>query len=472
MTIRRRRLILGLLALAALAALAVWLEAPIREQYYLFKLRSEDPEAQRLAAMRLGEMRSTRALPDLIEWLAAYEESRQDGNGIRPAWEGEKDLVEPLVRIGAPSIRPLIALLGHEESRARCRAREALTEVGPPAVSGLVEELDTGDPNKAGLILESLLLMGTEAREAAPAVIRQLKAGARKTHEVWHILASSRKDAREAVPWVLAELRSPDSNIRMNAAMVLEGIGCAEGGVVPALVAALSDGDEFVRTAAARAVAKLPEETEAFLPALIGLLKERTAGVDPADDTSAMVRCVAAESLAQLGTKATSAIPALEEALRDPNVLVRVRAGAALWKMEKKAGKVLPVLIEAMEDEDARCFVAAELGKIGPNAKGALPALREALGAECRLVQTASALAIVQIEGVTAETIPLIAERLRGSDRHDQWTAVEALAEMGSRAKGAIPELERFVQRSWRRIHREAVQALAKVRGKDAGPGQ
>ena len=57
------------LGVAAATALAVFLKEPMREQWYIWALGSDDSASCPDAAKRLGRMRSTRAVPRLIEIL-------------------------------------------------------------------------------------------------------------------------------------------------------------------------------------------------------------------------------------------------------------------------------------------------------------------------------------------------------------------------------------------------------------------
>jgi HEAT repeat protein len=73
-----------------------------------------------------------------------------------------------------------------------------------------------------------------------------------------------------------------------------------------------------------------------------------------------------------------------------------------LYKIDRQADKILPMLIKALQDADeVRRWIAADcLGEIGPAAREAIPALREALQKEFRstLVRTSVELALQKIE--------------------------------------------------------------------------
>jgi RNA polymerase sigma factor (sigma-70 family) len=99
-----------------------------------------------------------------------------------------------------------------------------------------------------------------------------------------------------------------------------------------------------------------------------------------ADREIVNVRLWAAWHLGKMGAKARAQIPALEGALQDECGLVRIEAARALWKIDQHRAAV-PALCAALKDKDAttRYRAAEVLGELGPGAKGAVPALVEAL---------------------------------------------------------------------------------------------
>jgi HEAT repeat protein len=90
------------------------------------------------------------------------------------------------------------------------------------------------------------------------------------------------------------------------------------------------------------------------------------------------VREAAAHALGRLGLEARAAIPALSRALRDPQGRVRWEAANALSSMGKES---MTVLVEALNEKDSKVRQAAAhgLGQIGPEAVAAVPALAKGL---------------------------------------------------------------------------------------------
>jgi HEAT repeat protein len=200
---------------------------------------------------------------------------------------------------------------------------------------------------------------------------------------------------------------------------------------VPALLSLAHDANRDVRLRAVAALGELGEEVRRALPALHAILEEsarrdaddgvRTeavrallrAGLQPATEVGALVdafsdeidvvRFHAAVALGDLGPAGRPALASLIHAsLWDDEPAVRVQAAMAVWKIDGKEPLVLYVLGKALKDaNELVCGMAADyLGQIGPAAREAVPALREALQRDFRLslVKTAVRIALERID--------------------------------------------------------------------------
>lgn len=91
------------------------------------------------------------------------------------------------------------------------------------------------------------------------------------------------------------------------------------------------------------------------------------------DDRATRVNAVCA--LAELDENAEAAVPALIEAIDDNAWIVRVAAITALGEFGASAESAVGALIEALEKDEVCGTAAIALGRIGPVAKSAIPAL-------------------------------------------------------------------------------------------------
>jgi HEAT repeat protein len=178
-------------------------------------------------------------------------------------------------------------------------------------------------------------------------------------------------------------LKDADRNVRVRAVTALGDLAGEVRRVLPALRAALAeaafhDGDEGVRAEAVRALLRAGPQPATEVAALVDALH---GAID-------VVRFHAATALGDYGPDGRPAVPALIHAsLWDEEPAVRLGAAMALWKIDRNGPLVLHVLTEALGDaNELICWVAAEgLGQMGPAAREAVPALRQALGRDFRL---------------------------------------------------------------------------------------
>jgi len=197
------------------------------------------------------------------------------------------------------------------------------------------------------------------------------------------------------------------------------------------LIEALKDKDHFVIGCAAEALADIGAKDA--VPALIELLKDKEN-----------FRRMVVYALGEIGDP--SAIPALIEALKDEEEWVRSSAAEALGKMRDKS--VIPVLIEALKneddsDEEVISEAAKALGKIGPEAKDAVPALINVLNYEYGNVKQYAAEALGNIGSEVKGTIPALIKVLKNEyeDSDVRKSAARALGKIGPTAKDAVPVL-------------------------------
>lgn len=171
-------------------------------------------------------------------------------------------------------------------------------------------------------------------------------------------------------------LKGASDYARYRLAALLHGLG--HDAMVGKLAEALACPEEEVRAAAGDVLKSLAVNDPSAVTALASGLRQKDADA----------RQTAARLLKEIGPAARPATAALCEALRDPDPVIRGRAGQALCRIGAPA---VPSLVAALGEQDVevRRATASILGRIGPAAREALPALRRALqdpDAEVRLM--------------------------------------------------------------------------------------
>jgi HEAT repeat protein len=270
-----------------------------------------DVSVRRAAAAALGELGDARAVAPLSLALR------------NPDWEHDwHDMAaaaDALVRLGEPSVGPLIAALAYHSRVVRVSAAEALGAIGRPAVQPLLVLLGDDD---------------LENRETAGQVLAEIGA--------------------DAVDQLIEALSDESSGRRLRAAKVLGEIG--DPRAVERLSRALKDQIAGVRQMAARSLGKIADARAA--DSLVAALGDPDPSVGKA----------AALSLGSMGDP--RAVPTLLDELRGAG---RQLALDALVKIGVPAAEPMVAMLAdsmAREDEtwlldELRSEVAGALARIG-----------------------------------------------------------------------------------------------------------
>jgi HEAT repeat protein len=206
-----------------------------------------------------------------------------------------------LMFMGADAVPSLLAMLDSSETNDRLAALLVLAGIGAEAkkaVPRLCACLD--DPNESVRLgsMRALGAIGPEAKAALPNLFTSLK-NASVDYQLSVASAIYRIDLREAektVPILSAALKHRNAGTRLNATLVLQGMGPAGKDAIPQLIEALSDNDVDVRVHAIYA-------------------------------------------LRETGPKHSDAVDAIERALKDENAQVRRAASEALESVTRKKAK-------------------------------------------------------------------------------------------------------------------------------------
>ena len=153
--------------------------------------------------------------------------------------------------------------------------------------------------------------------------------------------------------------------------------------------------------------------------------------------------------------------------LRDKDDKVRRALAGILGRIGPAAAAAVPALIEMLRDKDhdvGKNAIAAEaLERIGPAAKTAVPALTELLREKDVKICIVAAHALGGIGPEAKAAVPALAEFLRGPDSRIRHVAVTALGNIGPGAEAAIPALADLLRDNNERGQGGAAGALARI---------
>lgn len=222
---------------------------------------------------------------------------------------------------------------------ARAAAIQALWKIAPESrqvvevVMGALQQKYLAT-NVSEVAITYLAELGPKFKAEIPTVIQNLK---HIDTKYWrplpaHIYAVGQlaPGYAESVPKLIVVLKDKDPRSREAAAYDLGALRPKElpaaKAAVPDLLETLHDKDEIVRITVAEAIAKIdPAQSPKAIPVLIELLQEQKY----------TVRLRSIDLLRQMGTGATEALPALENALQDEASIVRVWAAEAMEQIRR-----------------------------------------------------------------------------------------------------------------------------------------
>jgi HEAT repeat protein len=299
----------------------------------LVALEDKDSSVRGSVILALGQLGGPAAVERLMAELT--------GPGLRESEPAAKALAQ----IGEPSIRPLLAVLGHLGWKDYL-AIDTLVKIGGPSVEPLIAMLGTADLSLRGEIAFALGRIGD------PRAIDSLAAALNgRDGDVRHAAAFAlARIGGAATETLLQALRSEEAGVRAAATSALAG---ADGRAIAALQTALDDVDAAVREAAVKALART--ESALTTERLVKLVR---------DDPATGVRTAAIEALGKAADQPASD-DLLIDLLRDRDPSLRAAAATALARPDN-SGAVEP-LISLLVDADDRVLTSAisALAEIG-----------------------------------------------------------------------------------------------------------
>jgi len=515
-------------------------------------VNSSDESARLVAIDRLGLMREKAA--DAVPLLAA---ALKDSSAVVRA-----HAAKALGDIGTPAtsvVPELMTLTADKDNVVRREAIESIGRIHPDAevsVPLFIKLIESSDPEARHAATTAL----TDQGKAAVPFLTKALSNEKATYWACIILGHIGPDAKDAVPALTELIDDKRSEVRREAILALANIGDASAPAIPQILKALDD--PHAKTAAVFAIGELQkgtDEAEAKIRQYVDSSDQVLSSVSlwalarlhPDDKTLAAqaterlferlkstdprARKAAAHALASLKPGGAIIASVMEKAFQG---VTEETVHDALETLASLGPSTVPALIYAIKYENTRPYVvnllgqqgvAAEpavnalikllddknpdvqhetviaLGRIGPAAKAAVPALIEhlmkcmdnenqnhicygivyALGrigspdAVPILIQSCdsqdeslalfSAWALVQIQPTEPATatkmLPVLVRGLGSSEPRFRHVAADALRQLGPLAKPALPELQKALKDEDMSVRTMVEEAIKSVGG-------
>jgi HEAT repeat protein len=283
------------------------------------------------------------------------------------------------------------------------------------------------------------------------------------------------------IPTLVAALGSHDEQVRCEAVSLIGGLGPSARVAVPDVIAILREPinpevRQFdVTQSAIAALGRNAPGTEAA-EAVVAALTNIVLSGNPAQ------RYGAVAALGEFGPEAALAVPALLEVLKQEATASQRPAGAGQWASyvlgqiapgTASAGAAITALTDLVRsgNPDTREVAADALGKFGPEAAAAVPALIKALrtiaaskaGSRDEWGVKSVCFALGRLAPGTAsedEAVTALIEALDSKSGDTRVWAIRTLPQFGPKAAGAIPRLRAFQKDRTPAISEAAASAL------------
>ncbi|QEH37033.1 putative lyase [Aquisphaera giovannonii] len=393
-------------------------------------LRDRDPRVRGVAArgLELMAFRAAEAIPALIDALGdpvPPDDPRPppvDGFEEDPDFPLPRGCQAALAAIGPPALRVLVARLESNEPRERLPAMEAIGAFGPagrgavPALGHLLVKPGTrveaaatlgriGFPARAVVprLIPAAKNRDPMLRRRALLALGQMASGTEppgEAHRQAMLGALADADARVRLAAVralnhvslippkelLPLLTDPDSEVRRAAVQALRAGRNEDASMVRQMQDRGDDPDRRVRKAAVVAwlwgprpeLRDMLARLDSVEPEIRGEVASRLAQIEPFElPCFPPYQPTRGDLPASLFSRVNGAGDALRARLQDPNRRVRTGVVYALSALPNEAAVTVPMLIDRLGDPAplVRLAAATVLGRLGPAARDAVPAL-------------------------------------------------------------------------------------------------
>jgi HEAT repeat protein len=264
-------------------------------------------------------------------------------------------------------------------------------------------------------------------------------------------------------PRIVTAVRDKDPQVRKGALRAV--IRKPDASLVPVLIEIVkTDTDEDVRGYALSALANLGSAATPAIPALIPLMKAELNR----DSSSFNLNTPATAALVCIGA---NAVPGLVGIIQDTNndVLFRWHAIDALrmmaWKRVPELKPAVPCLVKVLKGNDTKLreIAAHALGGIGPDARAAIPVLAKYLKEGYGLNHVCAAQTLYHLDPKNELIIPALISGLTDKDHFERARAARLLQEIRPKKTAIVRALIETLKDADPNMRADAAGALERI---------
>ena len=237
---------------------------------------------------------------------------------------------------------------------------------------------------------------------------------------------------------VVALVQHEGADVRQAAIQTLGRLGKdqVDDDVVQAIAKGLEDGDRSVRLTATATVRELGLQHEPLVQRVANNLT---------DDVDLLRESL--ETIASFGPQSEALVQNVSHILQHERSEIRSLAIKAMAAIDQQVPRKVEVLRSMLDDGDweVRRQAGTELGKLGPEAKAAVPRLFELLSSDQDSEYSNQSLE--EINAAPVEAVPMLISKLESSERRARFHAMTLLGKIGPAAAEAIPKLEEMLEK-------------------------
>jgi HEAT repeat protein len=412
----------------------------------LDRAKNDSPAVRAHALHALGVLKAEKAVE-----IAAQAMSDGDAE-VRHAAIFALQQLKPDPKITVPLIDGAIR---DSDPTVRMHVLNLIAEIGKPAVPTLLRA--SSDESLAPWCCIALGAIGPDAADAVPALTKMLSADhpPKLRLEAAMALASIGPASAPALPELTKILDGKDAVALPGAIYAIGKIGPPAKSAEKRLRELAGGADAFDRVIASWAILKIHPDNQKMLNDSLPLFVTALVDKEP------RMRVAATKALLDLKPDPQTIMPAIGKAMDGASAaalenIVEIIGGAG--------ASAVPNLVKALKEESLRPKVAVILARIGPEAKGAAPALAEIVENDKSPVARREALiALGAIGPFAAEQTPAIAKVLHGDDSQLRAAACYSLGKIGPLALSAKADLLECLKADDELCYMAAAWALARI---------